>query len=94
MLEAQDVVARLSAPGLGFERVDLLPGSTYRDNSTVIVIPTRGMIHHRVVAAWQGLIAPMNQKRAILFAAGDMKTIDSPIVYCVRFLHYARQKSN
>jgi hypothetical protein len=70
-IEAQKVVDQLQSSGLGFERVELLPGSTYRDNSTVIVIPTRGMIHHRVVAAWQGLIAPMNQKRAILFAAGD-----------------------
>jgi hypothetical protein len=34
------------------------------------VIPTRGTIHHKVVAAWQNLIAPMNQKRAVLFAAG------------------------
>lgn len=56
--------------GLGFDRVDVLPGSTYQDNSTVIVIPTRGMIHHRVVSAWQSLMAPMNQKRALLFAAG------------------------
>jgi hypothetical protein len=28
------------------------------------------MIHHKVVGAWQALVAPMNQKRAILFAAG------------------------
>jgi hypothetical protein len=56
--------------GLGFERIETIPGSTYQDNSTVVVIPTRGMVSHKVVAAWQGLIAPMNQKRAILFAAG------------------------
>lgn len=56
--------------GLGFERIQAISGSTYQDSSTVIVIPTRGMIHHRVVSAWQGLIAPMNQKRAVLFAAG------------------------
>lgn len=60
-----------SVKGLGFERVELLPGSTYADNSTVVVIPTRGMIHHRVVTSWQNLMAPMNQKRAIFFAAGD-----------------------
>lgn len=57
--------------GLGFERIEQIPGSTYRDSSTVIVIPTRGMISHRVVSAWQALIAPMNQKRGILFCAGD-----------------------
>lgn len=56
--------------GLGFERVDHIPGSTYRDCSSVVVIPTRGMIHHRVVTAWQNLIAPMNQKRSIIFASG------------------------
>jgi hypothetical protein len=56
---------------LGFERVSLVEGSTYRDCSTVIVIPTRGMISHRVVASWQNLMAPMNQKRAILFAQGE-----------------------
>jgi hypothetical protein len=66
-----EVVSRMASAGLGFDRVQHLPGSTYKDSSTVIVIPTRGMIHHRVVAAWQGLLAPMNQKRAILFASGD-----------------------
>lgn len=68
MKPVADVAAEL---GKGFERVEVLPGSTYQDNSTVIVIPTRGTIHHKTVAAWQNLIAPMNQKRAILFAAGD-----------------------
>jgi hypothetical protein len=66
-----EVVDNMRSAGLGFERVDHLPGSTYRDSSTVVVIPTRGMIHHKVVAAWQALIAPMNQKRAMLFASGD-----------------------
>jgi len=35
---------------------------TYRDLSTIIVCPTRGMIPARVVQSWQGLIRPMNQK--------------------------------
>lgn len=35
---------------------------TYRDLSTVIVCPTRGMIPARIVQAWQGLMRPMNQK--------------------------------
>lgn len=63
------------SPGLGFERIELIPGSTYRDNSTVIVVPTRGQVHEPSLSAkfvqhFMGLIAPMNQKRAILFAAG------------------------
>lgn len=67
-LEVADALR--SSPGLGFERVEVIPGSTYLDNSTVVVVPTRGMINYRVAQAWQGLIAPMNQKRAMLFAVG------------------------
>ena len=69
MVKAAELPNRLE--GLGFERIDLIPGSTYKDSSTVIVIPTRGMVHHRVISSWQGLLAPMNQKRGILFAVGD-----------------------
>lgn len=35
---------------------------TYRDLSTIIVCPTRGVISARIVQNWQGLIRPMNQK--------------------------------
>ena len=73
MNDAMPVAAAVEAmksPGLGFERIDLIQGSTYKDNSTVIIIPTRGMIHHRVVSAWQSLLAPMNQKRSMMFAVG------------------------
>lgn len=70
MMPAADVVSALSSPGLGFERIQALPGATYVDNSTVIVIPTRGMVNYRVVQAWQNLICPMNGKRAVLFAVG------------------------
>jgi hypothetical protein len=56
---------------LGFERVELLPGSTFRDSSTIIVVPTRGKIHFRVVNAWESLIQPMNQRRAKIYAVGD-----------------------
>lgn len=35
---------------------------TYRDLSTLIVCPTRGVIPARIVQNWQGLIRPMNQK--------------------------------
>lgn len=37
-------------------------GKTYRDLSTIIICPTRGMIPDRVVQSWMGLIRPMNQK--------------------------------
>jgi len=56
--------------GLGFERIETIPGSTYQDNSTVWIVPSRGLIHPKVVAAWQNLIAPMNQKRTLLFTQG------------------------
>lgn len=51
-------------------RLKTIHGSTYKDNSTVIVIPTRGQIDYRVVASWQSLMAPMNGKRVTLFAVG------------------------
>lgn len=35
---------------------------TYRDLSTIIVCPTRGMIPARIVQNWQGLMRPMNQQ--------------------------------
>jgi hypothetical protein len=66
-----DIVVKMQSPGLGFDRVELLSGSTFKDASMVVVIPTRGMIHWRAVNALQGLIYPMNQKRAMFFAAGD-----------------------
>lgn len=66
-----EAVEQIAETLLGFERVKVLPGSTYRDNSTHIVIPTRGLIDSRVVSSWQNLISPMNQKRSVLFARGD-----------------------
>ena len=62
-------------PGLGYERVKYHHGSTYKDGSTVIVVPTRGQpwqpsLNVRFVQCLMGLIAPMNQKRAVLWACG------------------------
>src|SRR5690349_3658527 len=42
----------------------------YKDRSTVIVVPTRGMISHRVVQNWLGLFLPMNQKIIRIFIEG------------------------
>lgn len=67
MEAVEDIAPKLQ----GFERLGVLPGSTYRDNSTHVVIPTRGLIDSRVVSSWQNLIPPMNQKRSVLFARGD-----------------------
>jgi hypothetical protein len=51
--------------------VGVLRGDTYRDKSTVIVIPTRGLIHPEVVRSWMGLARPMNQRVGIFFVSGD-----------------------
>jgi hypothetical protein len=86
-LPFSDAIEQMKSPGLGFDRVEHIPGSTYRDSSTVIVVPTRGkfkmfdpsigkevevdgLIDRRVVSAWQALISPMNQKRALFFTSG------------------------
>lgn len=75
-VSADELVKRLDVPpksdGLGYDRVNILPGSTYKDNSTIVIVPSRDpMFHHRIVQAWQSLITPMNQKRAFLFCIGD-----------------------
>lgn len=70
MCQAVDVVNDLKSAGLGFERVDMIHGSTFKDTKTIIICPTRGLIHHRVSSAIHGLVAPMNQARSILFAVG------------------------
>ena len=48
-----------------------MPASTYKGNSTVIIIPARGMVHDKAVNAIQQVIGPMNQKRAMLWCPGD-----------------------
>jgi len=53
---------------LGFERMEIMDGSNFLDNSTVIIIPTLGKIDQKVVNSWLNLMAPMNQKRAVFFA--------------------------
>lgn len=68
MLPAADAAQMLA--GAGFERVELIPGSTYEDSSTIILVPTRGTVDHRVVNSWINMVGPMNQKRAFLFAHG------------------------
>jgi hypothetical protein len=54
-------------------RTRLLKGQSYRDLSTVCVIPLhpgREGIHPRVVQAWMNLMPPMNQKFTRIFLTG------------------------
>jgi len=72
MLEnVYDIAEREKERKLGFERIELLPGSTFKDASLVVVVPTRGMIHAKVVAAWDALGFPMNDRRAKIYAVGE-----------------------
>jgi hypothetical protein len=43
---------------------------SYRDLSTVCIVPTRGVISARVVQNWMGMITPMNQKFMRMFIIG------------------------
>jgi hypothetical protein len=43
---------------------------TYRDLSTICVIPTRGVIPAKVVQCWMGMMIPMNQKFTRIFIIG------------------------
>lgn len=57
--------------GHAFDRVKVMHGASFHKARTVILIPTRGMIHHRTVSHIQGLLAPPNQARAVMFCVGD-----------------------
>jgi len=48
----------------------LLIGKAYKDLSTIVVVPTRGMIPAHAVENWMGMMMPMNQKSARLFVQG------------------------
>jgi hypothetical protein len=67
MVEVAEVVQQL---GKNFDEVRLLNESSYKDCSTIILCPTRGTIHWKVVNSWQGMMTPMNQKRIFIFCAG------------------------
>ena len=45
-------------------------GKTYRDLSTICVVPTRGMIPAKAAQSWMGMITPMNQKFTRIFIIG------------------------
>jgi glycosyltransferase involved in cell wall biosynthesis len=48
----------------------LIQGNTYKDLSTIIVVPTRGVIPAKVVQNWLGMMTPMNQKVIRIFIIG------------------------
>ncbi len=55
---------------LGKSRDRLVRGQTYKDLSTICLIPTRGLIHARVIQSWFSLMSPMNQKFIRMFLTG------------------------
>lgn len=69
MMDMESVKAE--SAGRGFDMIEHLRGTTYRDVSTVVLVPTRGMIHNRCANAIHTMIAPMNAKRALLYCEGD-----------------------
>lgn len=48
----------------------IIKGNSYKDLSTICIVPTRGVIPAKVVQSWWGLMAPMNQKFIRLFIEG------------------------
>ena len=57
---------------LGHARLEMLPGSTFAENSTVVVTPSRDeKVHWKVARSWLNLCPPMNGFRPWLWAVGD-----------------------
>lgn len=48
----------------------LIKGASYKDVSTICVVPTRGVIPAKVVQNWLGMMTPMNQKFIRVFIIG------------------------
>lgn len=63
----QDIFIGSHNADLERARGRLLRGNTYRDLSTVCIIPTRGLIPAKVVQSWLALMSPMNQKFMRIF---------------------------
>jgi|SRR5262245_1574031 len=70
--EVEDLLTGDRSAGKGFDRVFSLKGNTYRDQSTIVIVPSREeMFHHRITTGIHGMISPMNQRRYIMFCVGD-----------------------
>lgn len=63
----QDIAGYHNSQDLGTR---LMKGNTYKDSSTICIVPTRGQIPAKVVQSWMGMMAPMNQKFFRIFAIG------------------------
>jgi len=68
---------KLTQEAIGFHNANiaaaqtrLVQGSSYKDVSTICVVPTRGMISAKVVQYWMGMMSPMNQKFMRIFMSG------------------------
>lgn len=48
----------------------IIKGSTYKDVSTICIVPTRGVIPAKVVQCWMGMMTPMNQRFLRVFMIG------------------------
>jgi hypothetical protein len=55
---------------LDASRDRLIQGKTYKDLSTICVVPTRGVIPAKVVQCWMSMFTPMNQKFLRIFVIG------------------------
>jgi len=62
--------ANAYAAGRNFENLAHLKGTTYKDVSTVVILPSRGMMHQRAAQAIFNVQGPMNAKRAVLTCEG------------------------
>jgi len=63
------MIPQIAYPEIGQHNKDLdqsinrlKKSGTYKDLSTIIICPTRGVIPAKVVQSWMGLMRPMNQK--------------------------------
>lgn len=67
-----DISEFAASAGLGFDRIDVLPGSTFKNCKTILIVPGRDrLVDTRVSYTWMNLIAPMNEQRAFIFCHGD-----------------------
>ncbi len=48
----------------------IIKGNSYKDLSTICIVPTRGVISAKVVQNWMALMSPMNSKFVRLFVEG------------------------
>lgn len=51
-------------------RDEIIKGNSYKDLSTICIVPTRGVIPAKVVQSWWGMMTPMNQKFTRIFVEG------------------------